>query len=67
MVKSESVQFKEFMTEVKHATALVSNKKYNLGQYYDHMADFFEYANMMADAEDHRMKAKKWRKEKGDK
>ncbi len=59
-------QFQEFMAEVKFATGLVSKKKYNLGQYYDHMADFFEFANMLQDAEEHRVLAEKWKIEKGD-
>ena len=54
------------MAEIKYATGLVSKKKYNLGQYYKHMADFFEYANMLQDAEEHRVLAKKWQIEKGE-
>ena len=64
---TDTDQFQEFIKEVKYATKLVRNKKYNLGQYYDHMADFFEYANMLADAEEHRVSARKWEIEKGDK
>ena len=59
-------QFQEFIDEVKYATSLVRKKKYNLGQYYDHMADFFKYANMLQDAEDLRVLARKWQIEKGD-
>ena len=59
-------QFQEFLDEVKYATKLVRNKKFNLGQYYDHMADFFKYANMLQDAEDLRVLARKWQIEKGD-
>ncbi len=62
----DTVQFKDFITEVKYAARLVSKKKYNLGQYYDHMADFFKYANMPEDEQEHRMLAVNWRKEKGD-
>ena len=59
-------QFQEFIDEVKYATSLVRKKKYNLGQYYDHMADFFKYADMLQDAEDLRVLARKWQIDKGD-
>ena len=62
-----ATQFSEFIKELKYATGLVKKKKYNLGQYYDHMADFFEFANMLQDAEEHRVLAKKWQIEKGEK
>ena len=54
------------MTEIKHASSLVKNKKYNLGQYYNHMADFFDYIDLPKDAEEHRVLAKKWEIEKGE-
>ena len=63
---TDTEQFQEFIAEVKYATALVRKKKYNLGDYYDHMADFFKYADMTKDAQEHRVLAEKWRKEKGD-
>ncbi len=66
-MSTDTDQFQEFIKEVKYATKLVRNKKYNLGQYYDHMADFFEYANMLADADELGRLAVKWKKEKGDK
>ena len=56
----------ELMTEIKHAFSLVKKKKYNLGQYYDHMADFFDYIDLPKDAEEHRVLAKKWEIEKGE-
>ena len=65
-MSTNAEQFKEFLNEVKYAAKLVSSKKYTLGQYYDHMADFFEYANMPKDAEGHRVLAKKWKIEKGE-
>ena len=54
------------MTEIKHAFSLVKKKKYNLGQYYDHMAGFFDYIDLPKDAEEHRVLAKKWEIEKGE-
>ena len=65
-LSGEAEQFQEFIAEVKYAAGLVSKKKYNLGQYYDHMADFFEYANMPTDADGLRILAVKWKKEKGE-
>jgi hypothetical protein len=65
-LSTDDGQFQELIAELKYATGLVRKKKYNLGQYYDHMADFFEYANMLSDAEELRVLAKKWQIEKGD-
>ena len=59
-------QFQEFITEVKYATGLVRKKKFNLGEYYNHMANFFEHANMPTDADGLRILAVKWKKEKGE-
>ena len=65
-LSADTKQFQELMEEIKYATGLVGKKKYNLGQYYDHMADFFEYANMPTDADGLRILAVKWKKEKGE-
>lgn len=54
------------MQEIKYATGLIKKKKYNLGQYYNHMADFFIYIERPEDAEEHRVLAKKWEIEKGE-
>jgi hypothetical protein len=54
------------MQEIKYATGLVNKKKYNLGEYYNHMADFFEYIERPWDAQEHRVLAKKWQIEKGE-
>ena len=62
----DSSQFQDFMTEIKYATGLIRKKKYTLGQYYDHMADFFDHIDLPEDAEEHRVLAKKWEIEKGD-
>ena len=59
-------QFKELMLEIKYATGLVRKKKFNLGQYYNHMADFFDHIKLPNDAEEHRVLAKKWEIEKGE-
>ena len=65
-MSGEAEQFQEFIAEVKYAAGLVSKKKYNLGQYYDHMAGFFDYIDLPKDAEEHRVLAKKWEIEKGE-
>ena len=59
-------QFQEFIAEVKYASGLVRKKKFNLGEYYNHMAAFFEHVNMPKDADDLRILAVKWKKEKGE-
>ena len=62
----DSAQFLELMTEIKYATDCVRKKKYTLGQYYDHMAGFFDYIDLPKDAQEHRVLAKKWEIEKGE-
>ena len=52
--------------EIKYATDLVRKKKFTLGQYYNHMAGFFDYIELKKDAEEHRVLAKKWEIEKGE-
>ena len=54
------------MSEIKYAANLVKTKKFNLGQYYNHMAGFFDYIDRKEDAEEHRVLAKKWEIEKGE-
>ena len=66
-MSNEDEQYSEFMKEVKYAFGRVKDKKYNLGQYYEHMAKFFDYIELPRDAEEHRVLAKKWEIEKGDK
>ena len=63
----DSDQFMEFMTELKYATKRVRTKKFNLGQYYNHMAGYFDHIKRPEDAEEHRVLAKKWEIEKGEK
>ena len=65
-MSDKPVEVYDLMNEIKYATALVRKKKYNLADYYNHMTDFFEYASMTADAEEHRVLATKWKNEKGD-
>ena len=66
-LSDDSAQFLELMLEIKYAANLVKIKKFNLGQYYNHMAGFFDYIDRKEDAEEHRVLAIKWKKEKGDK
>ena len=65
-MSTEGEQYREFMAEMKYATGLVRKKKYNLGQYYDHMADYFDHIERPEDAQEHRVLAKKWQIEKGE-
>ena len=59
-------QLQEFMAEVKYASKLVYKKKYTLAEYYRHMAKYFDHIKLPKDAEEHRVLAKKWEKEKGE-
>ena len=65
-MSEEQDQFKELMMEIKYATNLVKKRKYTLGQYYDHMADFFDHIERPQDADSLRLDANKWEIEKGD-
>tara|TARA_Y100000310_G_scaffold71620_1_gene67503 strand:+ start:1376 stop:1576 length:201 start_codon:yes stop_codon:yes gene_type:complete len=60
-MSKEDAQYSEFMKELKYAFSCVKNKKYNLKQYYEHMADFFDYIELPRDAQEHRVLAKKWK------
>ena len=60
-------QFKELMVEIKYATGFVKSGKYDLGQYYNHMADFFDHIERPQDADSLRLDAKTWEIEKGEK
>ena len=66
-MSNEDDQYSEFIKEVKYAFGLVKSKKYNLGQYYNHMADFFDYVELPRDAQEHRVLARKWEIKKGEK
>ena len=66
LMSGNADQFKELMVEIKYATGFVKSGKYDLGQYYNHMADFFDYIELPKDADEHRVLARKWEIEKGD-
>ena len=53
-------QFSELMDSIKYGTIKVRNKQWNLAEYYNYMADFFDYIELPKDAEEHRTLAKKW-------
>ena len=53
-------QFSELMNEISYACKLVQAKKWNLAEYYNHMADFFDYLGLPADATEHKQLAGKW-------
>jgi len=65
-MSNEDNQYSEFIKELKYAFGLVKSKKYNLKQYYEHMADFFDYVELPKDAQEHRVLARKWKIEKGE-
>jgi|TARA_Y100000296_G_C4969708_1_gene155232 hypothetical protein len=65
-LSSNTDQFKELILEIKYATGLVKSGKYNLGEYYNHMAGFFNYIDLPEDAQEFIVLAKKWEKQKGE-
>ena len=57
---SHEEQFKELMDSIKYGTGKVRKKIWNLAEYYNYMADFFDYIELPNDAEEHRVLARKW-------
>ena len=53
-------ELKEFTDEMNYAKRQVAIHKWNLADYWYHMAEFFDYIGLPADAESHRHKAKFW-------
>ena len=53
-------QFKELMDSIKYGTGKVRKKIWNLAEYYNYMAEFFDYIELPQDAEEHRVLARKW-------
>ena len=47
-------QFSELTDEINFACKLVKSKKWNLAEYYNHIADFFDYIRLPADAQEFR-------------
>ena len=59
-IGNEENQFQELMKEINFASKKVKSHKWNLADYWYHMAEFFDYIGLPADAEEHRDKAKFW-------
>ena len=53
-------QFCELIKEINFACKKLQARKWNLADYWYHMAEFFDYIGLPADAEEHRDKAKFW-------
>ena len=53
-------QFCELMKEIKYAQKKLRDKKWNLADYWYHLADFSDFIGKPADAEENRDKAKFW-------
>ena len=56
---NQNNQFSELMDEINYAFPKVKSKKWNLAQYYNYMADFFDYIQLPEDAQEFRELAKK--------
>ena len=57
---SQADQFKELMDSIKYGTDKIRKKIWNLAEYYNYMADFFDYIELPHDAEEHMALASKW-------
>ena len=53
-------QFCELIKEINYGIKQTRAGKWNRAEYYNHMADFFDYLALPADAEEHRDMARKW-------
>ena len=58
--EEEENQFQELMKEINFASKKVKSHKWNLADYWYHMAEFFDYIELPSDAEEHRDMAKFW-------
>ena len=59
-IGNQDNQFNELMKEIGYACRKVKTKKWNLAQYHNYMADFFDYLGLPADAVEHKHLADKW-------
>ena len=57
-LSNQSDQFAELIGEIKYASSKVSSKIWNLTEYYNYMADFFDYIELPQDADELRSMAK---------
>ena len=57
---SHAEQFGELMDSIKYGTDKIRRKIWNLAEYYNYMADFFDYIDLPSDAEEHRVLVRKW-------
>ena len=57
---SKENQFSELMDSINYGTAKIRKKVWNLAEYYNYMAEFFDYIELPHDAEEHRVLARKW-------
>ena len=53
-------QFCELIKEINYGKKKVKERKWNLADYWYHMAGFFDYIELPSDAEEHRDMAKFW-------
>ena len=59
-IGNQDNQFYELMKEISYACRKLQSKKWNRAQYYNYMADFFNYLGLPADAIEHKQLADKW-------
>jgi hypothetical protein len=57
---NQNNQFSELMDEISYACKQLQSKKWNRAEYYNHMAEFFDYIGLPADAIEHKQLADKW-------
>jgi len=57
---TEKQQFKELIDAIQYGSRKVKTKQWNLAEYYNCMADFFDYIELPRDADEHRALAKNW-------
>jgi len=60
---SDAEQFKELMDSINYGTDKIRRKLWSLAEYYNYMADFFDYIDLPSAGEEHRVLAEKWKAE----
>ena len=55
-----SDQFSELISNINYGIKRMRSGKWNTADYFNYMADFFDYIELPADADEHRVLAQQW-------
>ena len=57
---NQAEQFSELISNIKYGLKKMQIKEWTRAEYYNYMADFFDYIDLPEDAGEHRVLAEKW-------